>query len=68
MARYPDDVQILLQKEMTRKEFLATLGFALLSLFGAGRFLSLFLRDKPVPNSDLMTYGSGKYSIRHESK
>lgn len=69
MAKYPDDIQTLLQKEMTRKEFITRLGLALLSVFGVGRFLSYLLRNKPVPDqSSLMTYGSGSYSTRQHTR
>lgn len=61
MAKYPEDIQVLMQKEMTRKEFLTTLGVALLSMFGVGRFLAHFFRDKPVQDASLMTYGSGNF-------
>ena len=52
----------LLHKEMTRKEFLATLGFGVATLFGMSTVISLFT-DKPNPleQRSSLGYGQGSY-------
>lgn len=50
-------VNELLQKEMSRKEFLATLGFGVASVFGLGTILRLLGHN----SSASMGYGSSSY-------
>jgi hypothetical protein len=50
-------VDHLLQKQMSRKEFLTTFGFGLASLFGLGTILRLMGHNQHVS----MGYGSGGY-------
>lgn len=53
----------LLQKEMTRKEFLATIGFGVASLLGFSTALKLISgRENPFEtNNSLAGYGGGVY-------
>lgn len=51
-------LQELLQKEMTRKEFLATVGFGIASIFGLSTILHM-LGSKP--NHVSQGYGSNTY-------
>lgn len=48
----------LMQKEMTRKEFLATVGFGLASIFGLSTILRMFGHK---PNHLDQGYGSNTY-------
>lgn len=53
----------LLHKEMTRKEFLATLGFGIATLFGMSTIINLFT-DKQNPleqRTNSLGYGQGSY-------
>jgi hypothetical protein len=50
-------VDEMLQKEMSRKEFLATFGFGVASLFGLGTLLRIMGHDP----SARMGYGSSTY-------
>ena len=52
-------VTALMQKEMTRKEFLATMGFGVASVMGFGTIVKL-LSGKPLHRSS-MGYGSSTY-------
>lgn len=56
----------LLHKEMTRKEFLATLGFGVATLFGMSTIISMFT-DKQNPleqQAQNLGYGNGVYGGR----
>lgn len=50
----------LIQKDMTRREFLATLGFGLASLFGLATILKLLGKENPL-HQDSVGYGGGAY-------
>jgi len=52
-----------MQKEMTRKEFLATLGFGLATLFGLATILKLVTgKDNPLQkHTGPVGYGGGAY-------
>lgn len=50
----------IMQKEMTRKEFLATVGFGVATLFGAGTLIKL-LTGKQIGQQPTMAYGSSVY-------
>ena len=54
----------LMQKEMTRKEFLATLGFGVASIFGFATVLQLLGKKNPLEqqhNQVSLGYGGGAY-------
>jgi hypothetical protein len=52
----------LMQKEMTRKEFLATLGFGAASVMGLGAVLRLAGVSKPTLNHKVSSgYGGSAY-------
>jgi hypothetical protein len=51
----------LMQKEMTRKEFIATVGFGVASLFGLSAILRLLGKENPLNRNDSLGYGSGAY-------
>lgn len=53
-------LQTLMQKEMTRKEFLGTLGLGLVSLLGFSSVLHL-LNGKSQAHSQKGGYGSSTY-------
>jgi len=55
-------VNELLQKEMTRQEFLTTLGFGLASLLGLSSVLKL-LNGGLAHNKSSHGYGSSNYGI-----
>ena len=52
-----------MQKEMTRKEFLATVGFGVATLFGLSTIIKLLTgKENPLQqNSKTFGYGSGVY-------
>jgi hypothetical protein len=59
-------VQDLMQKEMTRKEFLATLGFGVATVFGLGTLVNLLTGGKanpftPPQQTQQLGYGGGAY-------
>ncbi|MET1033217.1 MAG: hypothetical protein ABWX94_01840 [Candidatus Saccharimonadales bacterium] len=56
----------LMQKEMTRKEFLATMGFGVATIFGLGTLIGLITgKENPLqPNNTSLGYGSGPYGGR----
>lgn len=56
MARPLDN---LLQKEMSRKEFLATVGFGLASILGFSSLIKLLSSSQH--NSSSLSYGSSPY-------
>ncbi len=52
----------LMQKEMTRKEFLATVGFGMASVFGLSTILGwLSDKDNPTQQNTAVGYGNGPY-------
>ncbi|HET8671490.1 MAG TPA: hypothetical protein VFM05_12930 [Candidatus Saccharimonadales bacterium] len=52
----------LMQKEMTRKEFLATLGFGVATIFGLSALVRLITgRDNPFTQQNSLGYGGGTY-------
>jgi len=52
----------LMQKEMTRKEFLATLGFGVATIMGFSSLLSLFGKKNPWTQQQVAhNYGGGPY-------
>ena len=63
-------LQPLLQKEMTRKEFMATLGFGMLSIMGLSTIMRLLTGTDPTAQLDRhmntnkasFGYGGGPYS------
>lgn len=59
-------VHELMQKEMTRKEFLATVGFGVATMFGLSAMLKFLTgRDNPLQqNNSSLGYGNGPYGGR----
>jgi hypothetical protein len=51
----------IMQKEMTRKEFLATVGFGVATLFGAGTLIKLLTGRQEVGQQPSVAYGSSAY-------
>ena len=52
----------LMQKEMTRKEFLATLGFGVATIMGFSTLLQLFGKKNPLQQqTSQYGYGGGAY-------
>lgn len=49
----------LMQKEMTRKEFLATLGFGVASIMGFSTLLGLLGKKNPLQQHSTNAYGYG---------
>ncbi|HEX8762722.1 MAG TPA: hypothetical protein VF733_03090 [Candidatus Saccharimonadales bacterium] len=56
----------LMQKQMTRKEFLATIGFGVASLFGLGAILKILTNKDAALGKQNMGYGSGPYGGRKD--
>lgn len=58
----------LMQKEMTRKEFLATIGFGVATLFGATTLVKL-LSGKPAAQQQqaATTYGASTYGGKKQA-
>lgn len=57
-------IQKLMQKEVSRKEFLATLGFGVASIFGLSALLRLLGHQSPLhhlTNDQTSGYSSGAY-------
>lgn len=55
----------LMQKEMTRKEFLATIGFGVASIFGLGTLLRLITgKENSLQQNSTLGYGDGPYGGR----
>jgi Trp operon repressor len=50
----------LLQKEMSRKEFIATLGFGVASIFGLSTLLKIFTGKKSVVGYGSSSYGGNR--------
>lgn len=53
----------LMQREMTRKEFIATLGFGAATVFGFSGILQLLGKQNPLQQqaSSRLSYGGGAY-------
>lgn len=52
----------LMKREMTRKEFIATLGFGAATIFGFGGLLQLLGKQNPVQEqATQLSYGGGAY-------
>ncbi len=58
-----ESIEDVLHKDMTRQEFLATLGFGIASIFGIGTIIKFFLgkRNPNVSGRVDMGYGSSIY-------
>lgn len=55
-------IQALMQKEMTRKEFLATLGFGAATVLGFSSLLNLLGKKNPFDaRAQQFGYGGGAY-------
>jgi hypothetical protein len=54
-------LQTLMQKEMSRKEFLATAGFGVASIFGMSTLLGLLGHKPPRAFQSSSGYGSNPY-------
>lgn len=57
-------INSLLEKEMSRKEFVAVLGFGLASLFGLSALLRLLGHSSPLQPSTT-GYGTSTYGGKH---
>jgi hypothetical protein len=58
----------LMQKEMTRKEFLMTLGFGIATVFGFGSLIRVLTGKQAIttPHESISSgYGSNVYGGRH---
>ena len=55
------NIDQIMQKEMSRKEFLATFGFGVASLFGLGTLLRLMGHHPNQQTSSQIGYGSSVY-------
>lgn len=56
----------LMQKEMTRKEFLATLGFGVATIMGLSTLLTLLGKKNPLTDHADLGYGAGSYGGRKD--
>ncbi len=54
-------LQTLMQKEMTRKEFLVTLGFGIATVAGLSSLLRMLGKNNPFSGRALSGYGSSSY-------
>lgn len=54
-------LNVLMQKEISRKEFLGMSGLAIVSLFGAGSIVKLLTGHSLLPNHRMSGYGSSAY-------
>jgi hypothetical protein len=55
-------IEQLLQKEMTRKEFLGTLGLLVISIFGLSTIFGLFTKSSSsIEQTGLIGYGMHDY-------
>lgn len=60
-------LQELMQKEMTRKEFLATVGFGVASIMGFSVILRLLGKQNPLHQQAELGYGGGVYGGKKTS-
>lgn len=62
-------IQDLMQKEMTRKEFITTVGFGLASIAGLSTLLHLLGKKSPWDNAGTsFSYGGGPYGGQKSAK
>jgi hypothetical protein len=54
-------IQALMQKEMTRKEFLATVGFGAAAVMGMSHLLTLLGKKNPFQQGARLGYGANTY-------
>lgn len=54
-------IDVLMQREMTRKEFMATLGIGAATLMGFGSIMRLFKPSTASSSSQSKGYGSSSY-------
>jgi hypothetical protein len=66
MSKYTEHVQALLQRQMTRKQFIASLGVVFLSLLGIGELLNSLDKNVAGDSQDPTVYGFGDYSEHPE--
>lgn len=59
------NIEALTQKEMTRKEFLMTVGFGILSIAGLSSLVKIFLGHHPLTGQISNGYGSNPYGGSH---
>jgi Trp operon repressor len=62
-------IQDLMHKEMTRKEFLATLGFGVATIFGFSTLLQMLGKKNPLEQQQISSvgYGGGAYGGQKRS-
>lgn len=60
-------IQKLLEKQMTRKEFLRNIGFMILALFGVTKFIEQLMKgdftQPPQKVSTTTRWGGGKFGV-----
>lgn len=56
----------LMQKEVTRKQFIGHMGLILVTLLGFGSVISILLGDKKTSRTDSAShgFGSGKFGVK----
>ena len=59
MAKLP--INELLERELTRKQFLAALGLGAISLLGFSALSGMFTKNEPHHTNELPGYGMNKY-------
>ena len=57
----------LMQKEMTRKEFLTTMGFGVAAVFGMSSILGMLTGKSNPFQRNSMGYGSGAYGGKRDT-
>lgn len=61
-------IKDMMQKEMTRKEFLATMGFGVATIFGLATLLRLLTgKNDPFQQNSALGYGDGSYGGQRRS-
>lgn len=56
-----NQLKSLMQKEMSRKEFLVTLGFGVATVIGLASLLNLMGKDNPWKSGGSLDYNAGAY-------
>lgn len=56
-----NQIKQLLHKDMSRKEFLATLGFGVATIVGLSSLLNMLGKDNPWQSGMQQNYNSGTY-------
>jgi hypothetical protein len=51
----------LMERQMTRKQFLVTLGMGIVGLFGFSSLMGIFSQNNPNPDNKLVDYGMRNY-------